>query len=229
MPRASLIFQQYCVDFGDCGDVEFSLAEFSREDAEVQLDLGLQPAETSKALVVAHETVARMRNMYIRCLHVSCVECAAQFIALWRDTYDVGRPCTVSRASLRAECPLTIDLKALLQPFMFSSLGVTSYGIFGWYRWDDGDMPARFEALWAAWDRRTVQILELYLDCPEMFTCLVDRMVVEGAHEVEHYLLSAEGVEPQAIVDSYVKVCPLFIWQRRRWRRHSLKRIEMDS
>lgn len=144
--------------------------------------------------------------MFIDCLSVHCVACAALYIEFWRHAYDDGQPCKVSSASLATDCELTIDVKALLQPFMFSTLGVTSYEIYDLFEWLDEDVPDGFEALWSAWHRDTVQLLEIHLTCPQMFPWLVARMLAEPGHAGRHYFLSAADEQLQAAVESYVEV-----------------------
>lgn len=175
----------------------------------MRLELGPGPFETIQPLVIAQEMASRTRNMHIERLYVYCIECAAPFMAYSRDTYDDGRPCRISSVRLGTNCALTIDVKALLQPFIFT-IGVTSYEIVDFGEWDDDEVSISFEALWSAWDRSKVEMLELHLTCPQMFTWLVDRMLVEQAHKGRRYLLYADDFDLQTVVESYVEVGSVF-------------------
>lgn len=175
----------------------------------MQLKLGLKTAETVQPLVLAQEMVARTRNMHIDCMCISCAECAAQLIAFWRDAYDDSRPSKVSSVILDAICTLTIDVKALLHPFMPSKLGVTSCELI--LHEDDqrgfsDDMKAKLGALWSAWDGCSGQSLKLYPSCPESFVYLIDRMLAEPDHGGRHYSLVGIEMEVQQVVDNYIDV-----------------------
>lgn len=66
----------------------------------------------------------------------------------------------MSSTSLGTLCTLTIDVKALLYPFMSSKLGVTSCAISMHEDEIDvfsDDMKSNFEALWSALDGRMAQ------------------------------------------------------------------------
>ncbi|KAH7718707.1 hypothetical protein AAVH_13860 [Aphelenchoides avenae] len=176
---------------------------FYRNPTAAPIKLGLLPFDAAQASGIAQEMAARTRNVHVGHLCVECIECAAQLIAPWRDTYDDGRPCTVSSIVLHGGCTLTIDVKALLQPFISAKLGVTSYEVA--VHVIDEEALSEVDALGSAYDGRMAQSLKYNAYGRESFLGLIDRMLAEPAHGGRHYSLVGWQEKLQRVIENYVK------------------------
>lgn len=129
----------------------------SEEVEAVDLRVG---TDWSQQHAVAAETVARTRNLCIRCIHISCVACAAPFVALWRDTFNDRMPCRDMQLYMAPSCLLKSDVnwQQLLQPFACSKLGVVRYEFVVYSDACNEQKRAEYDALWAASDGSTTLV-----------------------------------------------------------------------